>query len=384
LLINSLLDQDLYKLSMMSIAYHRFPLMKVKYKFVCRNKDIDLVPFINSIRTDIRNMCCFSFTNYDMYYLESLGFFKPDFLNYLRNFKLDSMHVDIVNNNGIFELEINGTWLETILFEVPVLAIINENYFKGKILNHIEARDRLEKKVELIKHLNDDKFKIVEFGTRRRASGFWQDSVVKYLHEEIPNNFVGTSNIGLAQRYGVKAIGTMAHEYIQAFQAIVHPKHSQLEAFNVWSDEYRGDLGIALTDTINMDNFLRIFDKSLAKLYDGLRHDSGNPCVWARKAINHYKGLGIDPKTKSLVFSDNLNVQKAIDLYKEFNREINVSFGIGTNLTNDCGEEALNIVIKLIEFDGLSVAKISDQPSKGICSDENYLKWLKSIFGVPQ
>jgi nicotinate phosphoribosyltransferase len=210
----------------------------------------------------------------------------------------------------------------------------------------------------------------------------WHDEVVSTFARELPGYFNGTSNVFLAMKHNVKPIGTMAHEFIQAGQGLekVQLKYSQQYMLEKWIEEYRGDLGIALTDTIGMKPFLKDFDLYLAKLYDGCRHDSSDPYTWCFSLVDHYKKLGIDPRTKSAVFSDNLDFLAAANIYKTFKDMIKISFGIGTNLTNDVGFKPLSIVIKLVKVNGNPVAKISDQPEKVICEDEQFLSYLRKVY----
>jgi nicotinate phosphoribosyltransferase len=222
-----------------------------------------------------------------------------------------------------------------------------------------------------------------EFGTRRRHSFDMQKAVLEMLKQQVPECLNGTSNMHLSRILNLKPIGTMAHEYLCAHQALVRVQDSQRVALKVWAEDFDGDLGIALTDTINMDAFLRDFTKLYAKLFDGCRHDSGDPYIWCDKLIAHYKKLGIDPMTKMAVFSDGLNIPKAIQIARRYKGRINVSFGIGTDLTNDIpGLKPINIVIKMVSCNGQPVAKISDNPGKNICDSSVYIAYLKAAFEV--
>ena len=222
-----------------------------------------------------------------------------------------------------------------------------------------------------------------DFGLRRRFSGAWQREVVQRMQEGLPKVFRGTSNVLLAKELGLVPIGTMAHEYLQTFQATgVRLRDHQKAALEDWVQEYRGDLGTALTDVVGMDAFLADFDLYFAKLFDGLRHDSGDPVVWGEKALAHYAKLRIDPHTKRLVFSDGLTVAKAIELYRHFADRVQLGFGIGTHLSNDLGPKPLNIVMKLTHANGQPVAKLSDSPGKTLCEDETFLAYLRQVFGV--
>ncbi|MBK5647343.1 MAG: nicotinate phosphoribosyltransferase, partial [Acinetobacter sp.] len=246
-------------------------------------------------------------------------------------------------------------------------------------------------KVALLKHYetsqtpNDPPFLVSDFGTRRRYSLAWQKHVIEVFNQAAPHIFRGTSNVLIAKQLGLTPIGTMAHEFLQAFQALdVRLRNFQKSALETWVQEYRGDLGIALTDVVGMDAFLRDFDLYFAKLFDGLRHDSGDPYEWGDKAYAHYKKLKIDSKTKMLTFSDGLNLEKAWDLHNYFKDRFQVSFGIGTNLTNDMGQTPLNIVLKLVECNGQSVAKISDSPGKTMTDNDTFLAYLRQVFEIAE
>ncbi|MEM1082460.1 MAG: nicotinate phosphoribosyltransferase, partial [Pseudomonadota bacterium] len=289
--------------------------------------------------------------------------------------------------NGGIELTIRGPWLHTILFEVPLLAIISELYLGHAHPEHTldQGRRRLAEKIEQVKQLDQaDDFIFADFGTRRRYSRDWQDEVTLTLARELPNSLRGTSNVRLAQQLGLVPIGTMAHEFIQAAQALgPQLAETQRFAFEVWAREYRGDLGIALSDTYGLQAFLRDFDLYFCKLFDGARHDSGDPMAWAEAMIAHYQHHRIDPNSKRLVFSDGLSIPRATAIWNQFRDRIAVSFGIGTNLTNDTGVDPLNIVIKMIECNGQPVVKLSDSPGKVVSTDPAYLRWVRQAFDVP-
>ena len=326
-----------------------------------------------------------------MEYLAGLRFIKSDFVDFLSLFHLKEKYITVTADseapNGI-DITIEGPWLHTILFEIPVLAIVNEVYFRHKmpIADEKEGMKRLRAKIDLIRNEPDnDNLKITDFGTRRRFSRAWQTTVTETLIRELGREkFAGTSNVDLARRYGLIPIGTMAHEYLQACQALgPRLRDSQVYGFEMWAKEYRGDLGIALSDVYGMDPFLKDFDMFFCKLFDGARHDSGDPFLWGEKMIEHYRRNKCDPRGKTLIFSDALTVPRIIELYRRFNHRIGVGFGIGTNLMNDLGPEPLNIVVKMIRANGQPVAKISDTPEKGMCEDLTYLAYLKQVFGIP-
>lgn len=388
-IITSLLDTDLYKLTMMQVFFHRYPGTIARHKFHCRNTDVDLTNIVQEVREQIDALCELSFTMTELDYLRHrLPFLKRDFIDFLSIFRFNSKQITVRAVNGTLEIETYGPIWQTILYEIYVLSIVNETYF-NKVTESMTVRQRsdmfeeghrrLEEKLDLVR--NVDGFLFTDFGTRRRFSKEWQESVVRHCKNEVPNRLFGTSNLNLARELDINPVGTMAHEYLQAFQAFDNRlADSQSTALEAWAQEYRGALGIALTDVIGIDYFLKDFDLYFAKLFDGVRHDSGDPYAWGEKVIAHYERLKIDPKTKLLSFSDGLTFPKAVDLYKHFEGRIKTSYGIGTNLTNDLGLTPLNIVMKIVECNGKPVAKISDSPGKGMCEDEDYVVYLKKVF----
>jgi len=383
-IIQSLLDTDLYKFSMMQVVLHQQPAARVQYRFRCRTPDINFSPCAATIEKELDALCQLRFRPDELEYLRQFDYFQEDFIDFLSLFRLHPRFVHLVPDP--FELTIEGPWLHTILFEVPLLAIVNETWFRHHHPepNLEEGRRRLREKLELLqRHPDNGDFLFSEFGTRRRFSREWQREVLQTLQESVPAHLMGTSNVELARSLGMAPLGTMAHEYLQAFQAL-GPRllDSQKAALEAWVQEYRGRLGIALTDVIGIDAFLRDFDLYFAKLFDGLRHDSGDPVEWARKVIAHYRSLQIDPMSKSLVFSDGLTIPGALSIYRAVRGESKPVFGIGTNLTNDLGYPHLDMVIKMTRCNDQSVAKISDDRGKSICPDMEYYGYLAKVFGI--
>ena len=334
-------------------------------------------------------LCRLRFTPDELAYLRGWRFFKSDYVDLLGLFQLDERFIAVERVAGSeteIDIVIRGPWLHTILFEVPVLAIVSEVYLRNRHpdLDLGLGRERLAAKVERINAVPDPAFRIADYGTRRRFSRAWQDEVLQTLKRGIGPKFVGTSNVLFAMAHGLTPLGTMAHEYLQACQAVgPRLRDSQVFAFNTWAREYRGDLGIALSDVCGMDAFLRDFDLFFCKLFDGVRHDSGDPFAWGEKLIAHYQRMRIDPLSKTMVFSDSLNVPLAIRLFEHFRGRMQTAFGIGTNLTNDVGIEPLQIVVKMTRCNGQPVAKISDEPSKAMDYDPSYLAYLREVFQVP-
>jgi len=399
-IITSLLDNDLYKFTMLQAMLHQFPQTHGVYRFRCRNNEDTVYPLADikeQLERQLDSLCELRFLEDELDYLRSLRFMRSDFVDYLELFKLKRRFITVsTDDEGRLFIDIEGPMIQAMFFEVFVLAIVNELYFDALSTASVieEGQHRLDEKVALLHHYaaeqakdSDDTppFIVADFGTRRRFSKAWQAHVVKTLHQAEPKIVSGTSNVYLAKELGMTPIGTMAHEFMQAFQALdVRLRDSQKAALEAWVHEYRGDLGIALTDVVGMDAFLRDFDLYFAKLFDGLRHDSGEPYVWGDKAIAHYNKLKIDPKTKILTFSDGLDLEKAWDLHQYFKNRIRTSFGIGTNLTNDMGITPINIVLKLVECNGQPVAKLSDSPGKTMINNDTYLAYLRQVFEVDE
>ncbi|WP_394124158.1 nicotinate phosphoribosyltransferase [Psychrobacter nivimaris] len=399
-IITSLLDNDLYKFTMLQAMLHQFPQTHGVYRFRCRNNKDAAYPLADiqkDLEQQLDSLCELRFLPDELEYLRSLRFIRSDFVDYLELFKLKRRFITVsTDDKGRLFIDIEGPMIQAMFFEVFVLAIVNELYFNALSNDSVikEGQRRLDAKVALLHQYAEKQaqygqetppFIVADFGTRRRFSRRWQAHVVETLHKAEPKIVGGTSNVYLAKQLGMTPIGTMAHEFMQAFQALdVRLRDSQKAALEAWVHEYRGDLGIALTDVVGMDAFLRDFDLYFAKLFDGLRHDSGDPYIWGDKAIAHYEKLKIDPKTKILTFSDGLDLEKAWELHQYFKGRIRTSFGIGTNLTNDMGITPINIVLKLVECNGQPVAKLSDSPGKTMINNDTYLAYLRQVFEVDE
>ena len=393
-IIKSALDNDLYKMSMQQAVLHNYPDVHVKYRFACRSKGVDLRPFRREIEEEVNALEGVVFTDADLAYLEAQPWTKSSYVDSLQSYRFNPRYVTFSERDNQLAIDIDGNWYETILFEVPKLAIIEEVYTRNMFPFSIErekiASQKLSEKTDwLLSAMSRFKcakacspYQLTEMGTRRRYSRVWQETVVRRLAEQLPDNLIGTSNVYLAREYGLKPVGTMAHEWLQAHQALAPLHKFQQRALEVWMQEYRGWLGIALSDVIGLDAFLADFDMLLSKAYDGARQDSGDPKEWARRLIAHYEKHWIDSRTKTAVFSDGLDLQSSWELYKEFCMDLKIFFGIGTNLTNDMGDDAppLSIVIKMIECCDNPVAKISDSPGKEMCDDAEYLAYLRKMI----
>ncbi len=387
MIITSLLDTDLYKFTMMQAVLHHYPAAQVQYRFKCRTPGVPLADHIEEISAQIDALCSLRFRADELDYLRGLRFIKSDFVDFLGLFHLDRKYIRLHASRtvpGELELDIEGPWLHTILFEVPLLAIINEVWFRHAArADNGEGERRLEAKMARLRSGGADCV-IADYGTRRRYSRDWHARVLPMLKAGLGAQFAGTSNVYFAREYGMTPLGTMAHEWLQAFQALgPRLRDSQAVAFDVWAKEYRGDLGIALSDVVGLKAFLRDFDLYFCKLFDGMRHDSGDPLQWGEDILAHLERMRIDPRSKTLVFSDGLDVDKVLRLYERFRGRCRLAFGIGTNLTNDLGPTPLQIVIKMIRCNGQPVAKLSDSPGKSMCEDEGYVRYLRQVFELP-
>ena len=381
-IIVSLLDTDLYKFNMDQVIFHKHTDLCGEYYFKCRNKDVVFTPeMLDEINAQIDHLCSLRFTREELDYLRSIRFIKNDYVEFLRLWRPVREYVTTsLSESGELGIVVSGPLFSAMQFEIYLLEIVNEVYFRMKY-DYEKLRESAEKKLdEKIKAFNSGKytFSFAEFGCRRRLSLEWEDVVVKRLAAET-DKCVGTSNVYLAKKYNLTPIGTYAHEFVQMYQGIdsIPLAYTNHYAMKDWYDEYDGDNGTALTDTITTDLFLLDFNRSMVNNYSGVRHDSGDPFEWGEKIITHYKKYGVDPKTKLLLFSNSLDFDRSQKLFDYFKDRTKVSFGIGTFCSNDTCEKALNIVIKLQYVNGRPVAKLSDDPGKSMCRDEGYLDYLR-------
>ena len=389
--ITSLLDTDLYKFTMWQALLHRHPQTQSEYRFVCRNTPAyplaELLPEVNAA---LDHLCTLRFTPDELAYVGSLRYIQSDFVDFLRIFQFQRSFIRAWAEGEQLHIVAQGPQVHVMGFEIFVLAIVNELYFRrfDAAAALAQGRINLAQKIAQLQQLASEvalahPFELFDFGVRRRYSSAWQREVVQAFASQAGEWFKATSNVYLARELNLVPVGTMAHEYLQTYQALgVRLRDFQTAALEDWVQEYRGDLGIALTDTIGMDAFLSDFDLYFAKLFDGLRHDSGDPYVWGEKALAHYEKLRIDAHTKRLVFSDGLDIARALALYRHFGERTQLGFGIGTQLTNDMGLEPLSIVMKLTHANGQPVAKISDSPGKTLCDNPTFLAYLRQVFNV--
>ncbi len=382
-IITSLLETDMYKFSMGQAIYHQFSDYKTTWTFKCRNTDVQFTPaMVDEIKNQINAYCNLRFTEAELEYLNGIRWIKGSYVDFLRLWQPRYADFTITNDGDCgLSIETRGTWLNTSMYEIPVLAIVNEVYFRMRFDYEqlIESfKERLTAKIEAISTGRYSIGAFSEFGLRRRLSAEAQDLAVKMLAKSTypSSTFLGTSNVYLAKKYNLTPIGTMAHEWVMCVGQGNHkhdPAYSNWYALDAWVTEYGVLNGTALSDTITTDCFLRDFQLTYATLFSGVRHDSGDPYVWGEKMIAHYKSLGIDPKTKTIFFSDSLDFERAAN----FKDKIRVGFGIGTYLSNDTKETPLNIVMKTTICNGMDVAKISDTPGKGMCKNPDYISYIQ-------
>lgn len=381
-IVLSLLDTDLYKFNMDQVIFHKHTDLNGEYFFKCRNEGIVFTrEMVDEINAQIDHLCTLRFTKEELDYLRSIRFIKNDYVEFLRLWHPIREYVTTRwSESGELSLVVRGPLFSAMQFEIYLLEIINEVYFRMQYDYEVlrtSAQERLNRKIDAF-HSGKYTFAFAEFGARRRLSREWEDVVVRRLATET-ENCVGTSNVYLAKKHNLKPIGTYAHEFVQMYQGIdsIPLAYTNHYAMQDWYDEYDGDNGTALTDTITTDLFLLDFNRSMVNNYSGVRHDSGDPYVWGEKIIAHYKKYGVDPRTKQLLFSDSLDFDRAQALYDYFRDKTKVSFGIGTYCSNDTCVDPLNIVIKLQYVNGRPVAKLSDNPGKTMCQEEDYADYLK-------
>ena len=389
-IIKSLLEIDMYKLSMGQAIYHQYSDYKTTWSFKCRNKDVKFTSeMVQEIKEQIQAYCKLSFTEDELEYINSIKWIKGSYVDFLRLWRprYEDFYISDEGDSGL-TIEAMGTWVNTSMYEIPVLAIVNEVYFR-MAYNYDELlasfKERLDEKYEKLHSGGWYAGTFSEFGLRRRLSAEAQDMCVEkfsHLNDTLhsASKFIGTSNVYLAKKYGITPVGTMAHEWIMCAGQGNHkhnPAYSNWYALDSWVKEYGVLNGIALTDTITTDCFLRDFQLTYATLFSGVRHDSGDPYAWGEKMIEHYRNLGIDPKTKTLLFSDSLDFERADKLYRHFSKDTNVAFGIGTYLSNDTHVSPLNIVMKVTKCNRQDVAKISDVTGKGMCKNPEYVDYLQ-------
>ena len=381
-------NNDLYTYTVKRVVWERFPQLEVEYAF--KNRDgTDLRPFADRIREKILALDGVGPSEAEIAKLRATGFLAEPFLEALSQFRLSADHIEIGERDGRFDLRIRGPWYATVDLEVPVLQAVNEAFFEAQDTAAVRAEGerRLVAKIERLRTIGREAsetvgafpFRIIEMGTRRAFSFDWHGRVLERLADGLPDVLLGTSNLYWGERLGLKLYGTFSHQGPMAMQAQVPIQDSQKHWFELWDDVYRGKLGIALSDTLGTPAFLRDFDLSIAKRFDGARQDSGDPFAWGETFVAHLASMGIDPRTKTAVFSDSLDDAKAAELWRRFATRVRPQFGIGTFFSNDLGPSPLSNVIKLVRVGGFPVCKLGDDPAKAQSDDPEYLRYVRHL-----
>ena len=380
MIINSLLENDLYKFSMGYFYQMKYPFAYGTFSFKDRNNTVYTSEFVELLKSEFKNLSkLFLQKNEFDWVVKNIPYIPSSYWEWLQGFRFDPTKIKVwLDDENHLHIEVTDRIYKVSLYEIPILAIVSELYYQ---YNGIKISDYYSQVIwplnDKIKIAKDHNLFFSEFGMRRRFSSEVEDRVVKHLVDKC-DTFVGTSTVYYAMKYGIKPIGTMAHELFMAIAAYTSPKEANFTVMDLWSDVFAGNLGTVLTDTFTVDAFLRGFSMKMAKLYDGVRHDSGDPFTFGDKIINKYKSYGIDPMSKFIIFSDALDFNKAAEIKEYFAGKIKVSFGIGTNLTNNIkGVKPMNIVMKLKSFQInenqpiYGCVKLSDVPTKAIGYDKD-------------
>jgi len=387
--LNSILDNDFYKITMQNAVVKLFPGSIVKYEFINRGKHQFPEGFDAALREAVNKMAELKLTKEEKRFMaRTCPYIDLPYLDFLEGYHYDPSEVKIHQEGSELSVTVEGLWYRTILWEVPLLALISELHYE---MNHMERDSNevvMSKTLEKADALAKLGVNFAEFGTRRRHSHKVQNLVMEALMQKKDSTFIGTSNVHFAMKYGVKPIGTHAHEWFMFHAAEYGFKMANELALEHWVDVYRGDLGVALSDTYTTDVFFQQFDKKFAKLFDGVRHDSGDPLEFADKTIAHYQKHGINPLFKYIIFSDGLNLEKVEEITKYCSGKIGISFGIGTNLTNDVGLKPMNIVMKLIGVQApnkelIPTVKLSDEHGK-YTGDPKMIELAKEFLRIKE
>ncbi len=383
----SILDNDFYKITMQHAVVKLFPRAKARYQFINRGRHSFPPGFDKALRKAVDAMAGLRLSKEEKKYLAATcPYLDPTYLDFLQGYCYDPEEVSIRQEGDQLQVSIEGFWYRTILWEVPLMALISELYYPQ---NQLERQS--DEEVSRIARSKIEKYKemgvaIAEFGTRRRHSYKVHQLIIDTLKQYGGGTFVGTSNVHLAHQMQVKPIGTHAHEWFMFHAARYGFKMANTLGLQHWAEVYRGDLGIALSDTYTTAVFIEQFDKMFTKLFDGVRHDSGDPVEFAKSIITHYERMGVDPRSKTIVFSDALNYEKVSRIASYCKGKIGMSFGIGTNFTNDVGLKPMNMVVKMTETQPegsqwIPVVKLSDEAGKHT-GDETAIRLAKDILNI--
>ena len=385
--INFLTETDLYKFTQQQFYKHKRSNDRAKWEFKCRTKGVNLAPLCDRINEELDWMCTLKFQQFELDWFKKQNYFTHDYVEFLEDFQLKRRHIKCYTDakKTTLFIEAEGSQTNVSPWEIYVLHIVQALWMNGEEIDWDLAKANLDNEIAKVNAATRAgiKFTISDFSVRRTISSEWEDYMVGRMLAMCPA-FVGTSNVYLAIKHNCTAIGTFAHELDATYQGLsnVTIANAQKQKLTDWADEYDGKLGIALSDNYGFKSFLNDFGLKFAKLFDGCRHDSGDPIRWGEMLIAHYLKLGIDPTTKVACWSDSLNIDKALAIAKHFNGRIKIAFGIGTYLgATVCGtkREPLSMVMKVVEVNGKPAVKLSDSTGKTMCHDENYIEYVKTV-----
>ena len=369
-ILTSILDNDFYKFTMQFAVSKLFPRAQARYEFINRGQHRFPEGFDKRLKDAINAMAGLKLTKAEKEFLRTrCPYIDPTYLDFLQGYRYDPDEVCVTQSEGDLSVTIEGYWYRTILWEVPIMSLLCELYYEVSGQPRIPNEAVCETAKEKMAKYDKLNITVADFGTRRRHSYEVHDLIIRTLKSQPSRTFIGTSNVHFDMKYETTPIGTHAHEWFMFHAAKYGYKMANLRGLEHWSDVYRGDLGIALSDTYTTEVFFKQFDKKLSKLFDGVRHDSGDPVTFAEMTIEHYKKQGIDPRSKTIIFSDSLHYDKVENIVHFCEGKIGYSFGIGTDFTNDVGLPRMNIVLKMVEAkpedsEWTDVIKLSDESGK--------------------
>jgi nicotinate phosphoribosyltransferase len=383
LVINHLTDTDFYKFSMGQLLLHRFPNEETEWEFKIRTKGVKTAYLKDEVDYQLDHLCTLRFTQAELDYLSTIPWFTKDYIDWLEDFQLKRKYIQVGVEGDNITIKAKGPALKVTWFEIYCLEIVQELWMQDQPVDWELGDKNLDYMISEYNRLIDEgkTFTVADFGCRRRASFAWQDHVIGRMVKEC-KAFVGTSDVYFAMKYGIKPIGTFAHEMYALAQGLknVPIRQAQITVWDAWTKEYRGNLGIALSDNFGFKAFIEDFDLFYQKLFDGCRHDSGSPFKWGDLLIKMYEKSKIDPLTKTGCWSDSLDVKDVVDIVDYFTGRIKISIGQGTKMMNNVGGIALNMVMKVIKTNGKDVVKLSDTPGKTMCHSEKYIDYAKEQF----